>query len=133
MKRPFLFIIAFFIVVFITGCGSDKNNDYDVTEEHEGIIANITKADTRGDDDEGYRMLVISDINVDDISGKTEDELTKIAQENNGADYYMNEDIYDEDKFELNQGVKVKVYWGGDEGQSNPPVRKAEKISVIPN
>ncbi|GGK06148.1 hypothetical protein GCM10007063_30800 [Lentibacillus kapialis] len=127
MKWSFLFIVAFFIVIFIAGCDSDKNNGYNVTEEHEGIIANITKSETRGDDDEGYRMLVISDVSVNDISGKTEDELTDVAQENNGAYYYMNEDIYDEDKLEVNQGLKVKVYWGGDEGDSTPPLCGKQK------
>lgn len=70
---------------------------------------------------------------MDDISGRTDDELTELAQENDGADYDVSEDMYDEDKLELNQGLKVNVYWGGDEGESNPPVREAEKIHVKPD
>ncbi|AIF45481.1 hypothetical protein [Virgibacillus sp. SK37] len=131
MKRVIVFILVLLFVT-LSACKQNENRTNSYDEEHEGIIARITELDA--DDEEfKYRMLVISNVDINDVLGKTEDELIELAQENDGADYDISDDMYDQDRIELNQGVKVNVYWGGeDEGESNPPVRRAEKISVIP-
>jgi hypothetical protein len=76
-------------------------------------------------------MLLISDIQATDILNKTEEELVKLSQENGGAYYGVNPAMYDE--LELDIGVKVIVYWNGNQGDSDPPIREAEKIEILSN
>lgn len=133
MKKEILILLVLFLCLGACNQNDNANTNNDsYAEEHEGIIANITKPKDAGDaQDGGYRMLVIADIDDEDISGKTNDELTALAQEKDGARYDVNSDMYDEEELELNEGLKVTIYWNGNEGESDPPVREAEKIDVM--
>lgn len=103
--------------------------EYSIVDQ-EGIIASIKKLDSAGEGHKGrYSILLIPDIKGIDISGKTEEELISLAQINDGSYYWVSPDIYDELSLEI--GTKVKVFWGGGEAESNPPVRDAEKIVII--
>lgn len=121
MKKIFFIIL---LTCILSACSNNSDQ-----EKHEGIIVNIEETVEEGNPHHGwYYMLVISE--VEDISflDKTEDELIKIAQENNGAYYSVNPDIHEE--LELKIGTKIAIYYNG-QGDQNPPLRNTEKIDVL--
>jgi hypothetical protein len=66
-------------------------------EKHEGIIVKVDKTEQESNPFSGkYLMLVIRDVENINFLGKTEDELVKLAQENDGAYYVVSLDMYEE-------------------------------------
>ncbi|GAB3796358.1 DUF3221 domain-containing protein [Virgibacillus kimchii] len=131
MIKKILFIA---LIISIVGACTQQEQESrnDDLEEHEGIIAKIERAGPAEHVHEGrYSMLLISEAEAADISNKTEEELVKLAQNNGGSYYGVNPAMHDE--LGLDIGTKVIVYWNGSQGDSDPPVRDAEKIEIIPN
>ncbi|WP_130860593.1 hypothetical protein [Gracilibacillus phocaeensis] len=135
MKRVFLLVVPFLLGVSLAGCeaGDQQNHtDVDNLEEQEGVVVSIRDPEEPNDDDayaEWYYMLVIPDIEGVDIAEKTKDELEDLARENDGAYYNVPPDLYKENDFDT--GAKVKMYWNGNQGESSPPVREAEKMKFM--
>nr|WP_269135805.1 DUF3221 domain-containing protein [Sporosarcina cyprini] len=91
-------------------------------EQQEGIIVDI-KENQNG----RSQILVVPNISKEDISNKEEEELIKIAQENDGA-YYG----YETGKYkELEVGTYVIVYWNGNQLDSDPPQRGIERVDAV--
>lgn len=122
--------------VSVIGCGTGQKEGTiaksDTLEQHEGIIAEIDKTqDAAGHGHQGwYSILLIPNLDDVDILNKTEEELIEIAQKNKGAYYSVSPEMHDE--LEIDVGMKVIVYWDLNvgEGESDPPVRDAEKIHI---
>lgn len=122
-KKAFVILSIFTIIVAaIAGCSNPtqqgENNNTSL-EKHAGIIAE--KKDNR--------VLVIANIEEEDISNKTEEELIVLAQEKDGAFYNIATEEYNKVKV----GEHVIIYWNGAQLDSDPPQRGAEKIEIISN
>lgn len=124
-KILFVTLLAY----LLSACGQQENNDTVYQENHEGTIVKIEETDTEGNSYNGrYYLLVISDIQNINFLDKTEDELIKLAQEKDGAYYNVNSEVHE--KLNLELGTQIVLYYNG-QGDSDPPVRDAEKIEVI--
>ncbi|WP_157842692.1 MULTISPECIES: DUF3221 domain-containing protein [Bacillus] len=125
MKRVSSFILFIFI---LSACGQqgESNNSINTSyiNKQEGIIAEIQE-----NQNNRKQILVIPNTDFEDISNKTPNELVKIAQEKDGAYYSIAPGKYEE----LELGTKVIVYWDGDQNDTEPPQRGADKIEVITN
>ncbi|WP_431804540.1 DUF3221 domain-containing protein [Halobacillus andaensis] len=117
MKKILLFL---FITLVISACSyQEQNVDKTSLEKQEGIIALKKERDERS-----KQILLIPDVKEEDVNNKTESEMIKMAQENNGAFYAVSTDKYNE----INIGTNVIVYWNGNQEDSDPPQRSAKKL-----
>lgn len=124
-KGLFLFLI---LLITLSACGQEEGNDNDTSDKHEGTIVSIEEKNKEGDSFKGwYFMLVISDVKDVNISEKDDDELKELAREKDGAYYNVPPDIYKNS--DLKVGNQMVVYFDKEsQGESDPPVRDAEKI-----
>lgn len=111
----------------LSACGQG-NHDISYQENHEGTIVKIEKTAEEGPYNGWYYLLVISDVEDINILEKTDDELIQIAQDNDGAYYNVNPEMYEE--LDLEISTQIVLHYSG-EGESDPPVRDAEKIDVV--
>lgn len=116
LKNKLHFIL---LVIMLSACGQQQveessNNSH---LQQEGIIVGI----------KGHQILVVPNIEKEDISNKTTDELNEMAQKKDGAYYSLYPGMYEE----LEVGAHVIVYWNGNQEESDPPQRVAEKIDIV--
>lgn len=119
--------ICILLVSIMCACSQQESKNKTSLLEQAGIIAIVDN--TAVSTAESHSILLIPDIEGSRLANKIEDELIRLAQENQGAYYGVNPEMYEE--LQLETGMKVKVYWNGDQGDSDPPVREAEEIKVI--
>ncbi|GEN45443.1 DUF3221 domain-containing protein [Alkalibacillus haloalkaliphilus] len=118
-------VLIFTILLLLTACSEvgDSTEEYEV-DQHEGIIAKKKQLDGERD---VQQILVISEVEKDEIKGKTISEINELAGQHDSAYYAV-----DEDQFaELQIGMRVEVYWTGEQLDSNPPQRGADEVNVV--
>jgi len=111
-----------YLVLVLSACTADdqsKNHNYE--RENEGRIV------YKEPENEGVQLLILPDVTKEEIKNKTKEQLHSMGQSNKGAYYYVSSDEY----VNLEIGTHVKVFWNGNQAESNPPQRRAEKIEVI--
>ncbi|MDG5473206.1 DUF3221 domain-containing protein [Jeotgalibacillus sp. ET6] len=111
--------IIVFVVVFaaiLSACSSEETNN-DALKQQEGLIAE------KNED----HILVIPNLKKEDIDNKRNEELVMMASEKEGA-YY---EVEAEQLKELEKGIRVLLYWNGEQEDSDPPIRQAEKIETL--
>lgn len=72
-----------------------------LSERHDGTVVTIKKKDN------GYYMLVISNIDDKNILNKTEEQLITLAQENSGAYYHFNNKTYNNIDLEAEMHITI--------------------------
>ncbi|MGD7045788.1 DUF3221 domain-containing protein [Jeotgalibacillus proteolyticus] len=116
MRYPItIFIIV--IAAILSGCTSEEEKNSDALKQQEGIIAE------KNED----HILVIPNFKKEDIENKRNEELVMMASENGGAFY----EVEAEQLKELEKGIRVLVYWNGEQEESDPPIRQAEEIESL--
>lgn len=119
MKRILFFILLAFV---LSACDQqEQNRNTTLIEKQEGIIG---QKEQKLD---GCQLLVIPSTKEEDISNKSVEELVRMAQQKDGAYYYVTTDVAND----LEVGTQVKVYWNGSQNDSDPPQRTAEKIEIV--
>ena len=121
LKRV-LYLFLILLVSIMGACGQEQSSNDTSLLEQEGIIVEVKEHQGRWN-----QILVVPNISEDDISNKTTAELIEMAQENDGAYYGFGPGEYEE----FRVGTHVIVYWNGDQEDSDPPQREAQKIDVV--
>ncbi|WP_160909563.1 DUF3221 domain-containing protein [Pontibacillus yanchengensis] len=109
-------LIPFILFALVLGSCSQSSN------QQEGIVA-LKKADVNN----LTEILLIPNTSEDEISNKNAEELEDMAKEKDGAYYHFPREEYKN----LKIGSKIKVNWDGSQSSSDPPLRTAEKITVV--
>lgn len=121
LKRVLSFIL---IVFWLSACGQQVEVNNSSPYKQEGIIGEITETQNNR-----KQLLLIPDTNFEDIFNKGGSELHKLAQEKDGAYYSFLSNEYEQ----LEVGMKVVVHWNGNQDDTDPPQRGADKIEVVSN
>ncbi|MDQ0350302.1 hypothetical protein J2R98_000105 [Alkalibacillus filiformis] len=118
-------VLIFTILLLLTACieVGESTGEHKVYQ-HEGIIAKKQQLDGERD---VKQILVISEIERDDVKGKTISEINQLAGQHEAAYYAVDDDQFED----LTIGTKVEIYWTGEQLDSNPPQRGAEEIHVL--
>ncbi|QFT90902.1 hypothetical protein FIU87_19840 [Bacillus sp. THAF10] len=117
-------VLILVVLLLLSACGLDKQSGNSASMEKntpseeriEGVIADMN----------GKQILVIPDATREDLVDATWEELYK---KNGGAYYYVDAETADT----LKIGMKVAVFWDGDQEDSEPPLRSTEKVEIISN
>ncbi|MDX5475691.1 MAG: YobA family protein [Bacillaceae bacterium] len=121
MKRVLSFIL---IVFWLSACGQQVEVNNSSPYKQEGIIGEITQTQNNR-----KQLLLIPNTDLEDISNKGGNELHRLAQEKDGAFYSFMSSDYNQ----LEVGMKVIVHWNGNQDDTDPPQRGADKIEIVSN
>ena len=121
VNRALSLLMVFFLLSACSQQG-EVNNSSPYTQE--GIVAEITQTKNNR-----KQLLLIPNTDFKDISNKNGYELHRLAQEKDGAYYSFMSSDYNQ----LEIGMKIIVHWNGNQDDTHPPQRGADKIEVVSN
>ncbi|MDV2583363.1 DUF3221 domain-containing protein [Alkalibacillus haloalkaliphilus] len=122
MRKVALILTVLLMVAACSEVG-DSTEEYKV-DQHDGIIAKMKQVDGER---EVKQILIISEVVREDVKGKTISKINQLAGLHEAAYYAVDDDQFEE----LQIGMRVEVYWTGEQLDSNPPQRGADEVNVV--
>ncbi|MCM3783732.1 YobA family protein [Neobacillus mesonae] len=117
MRYSYLSLLIMLLLLSACGYAEEESQEYN---SYEGIVA---FKEIRS---ESYQLLVVPDVDPNEVTDKTREEIINMNVE--GTSYY---DTNQEDYESVEVGDRVKIQAGIDELESSPPIRSVIKLEVV--